>query len=295
MDFLICEDVIKIYTDPLSGIQVPALRGVELGVKRGELISIIGSSGSGKSTLINLIGRIEVPSSGRIIVDEKNIGIMQEKEVDNYRQRMVGFLFQFPRDNLIWNLPVLKNVLFPMKISSKKPREERLTRAIELLERMGLRNRLNSKPSRLSGGEAQRLGLAVALANDPPLVLADEPTGELDTTTTFQIIDYFRELNRDLGKTILIVTHDLRFAKMTSRVYRMQDGQIVDVQRALDPQSLKDKGISDREDVIYIDNHRTVRLPEPACKELGIKNYARIRVKTDHLALYPVEEASTKN
>ncbi|MFX0093805.1 MAG: ABC transporter ATP-binding protein [Candidatus Hodarchaeota archaeon] len=292
MTFLVCEDLIKIFTDPLSGIQVPALRGVELSVKKGELVSIIGPSGSGKTTLINLIGRMDLPSSGRIFVDEKNICMLPEKKLDWYRRNMVGFLFQFPERNLIWNLPALTNVLLPMRISSKFTREERLKRAKDLLKRVGLGNRLAHKAGRLSGGEAQRLGIAVALANDPLLLLADEPTGELDTATTFQIIDYFRELNRDLGKTILIVTHDMRFAKMTSQSYRLRDGRIVGVQRAIDPHRLKREGISEREDVIYVDLHGNLRLPENVRKEIGIKTYARVVSKGDHIAIYPVEDTT---
>ncbi|MFX1538056.1 MAG: ABC transporter ATP-binding protein [Promethearchaeota archaeon] len=290
MEFLMCKDLIKIYTEPLSGIQVPALRGVELSVKKGELVSIIGPSGSGKTTLINLIGRMDLPSSGQVFVDGMNICMLKENKLDWYRRQIVGFLFQLPERNLIWNLTALTNVLLPMKVSSNLPREERLKRAKDLLARVGLDHRLNNKPSRLSGGEAQRLGIAVALANDPRLLLADEPTGELDTATTFQIIDYFRELNRDLGKTILIVTHDMRFAKMTSESYRLLDGRIVGVQRAMDPERLRVEGISEREEVIYVDVHGNLRLPENIREEVGIKNYARVRAKGDHIAIYPVEE-----
>ncbi len=292
MSFLVCKDVIKIYTDDKSGMQVPALRGVELSIQRGALVSIIGPSGSGKSTLINIIGRMDLPSSGEIFVDGQNICLFQQKKLQWYRRDVLGFLFQFPERNVLWNLSALNNVLLPMQISWNRSREERIRRAKELLKRVGLERRLYHKPSRLSGGEAQRLGIAVALANDPVLLIADEPTGELDTPTTFQIIDYFRELNQDLGKTIIIVTHDIRFAKMTSESFRLRDGQIIGVERVKDIQTLITEGRSEREEVTYVDVHGNLRLPEQVRMVAGIKNYVRLQPKPGSVTIYPVKEAS---
>ncbi|MFX0184411.1 MAG: ABC transporter ATP-binding protein [Candidatus Hodarchaeota archaeon] len=284
MTFLECNDLIKLYSDQQSKIQVPALRGIELTAKEGDLIAIIGPSGSGKSTLVNLIGGIDRPSSGEIILGEEIITKMTEKQLTYYRRHRVGFLYQLPERNLVWNLSALKNVMLPMKLTSKWSRGQQKKRAQQLLNEVGLERRSNHKPHQLSGGEAQRAGIAVSLANDPAIVLADEPTGELDSVTTFRIIDYFKRLNKDLGKTFLVVTHDHRFANMTTKAMRILDGRIIGLHRAVDPT----KSLALREDVIYVDDHGNLRLPEEIRAKAGIKNHIKIELREGLATIIPV-------
>lgn len=285
MAFLECNDLIKIYTDKESKLRVPALRGVELKANEGDLVSIIGSSGSGKSTLINLIGGIDRPSSGEIILNETNITNLKDRELTKYRRNRIGFLYQSPERNLIWNLSALKNVIVPMRLSGRWNYSSQKKRANELLKDVGLEQRKNHKPHQLSGGEAQRVGIAIALANDPTIVLADEPTGELDSATTFKIIDYFKQLNNSLGKTFIVVTHDHRFANMTKRAMKIMDGRITGLHRAIDSR----KNYTDREEVIFVDDHGNLRIPLSIRKETGIKNHVQIGVRNGVATLIPVK------
>lgn len=282
--FLECNDVIKLYTEEHSKIQVPALRGIELSVNEGDLIAIIGPSGSGKSTLMNLIGGIDKPSSGEIILEGETINKMKTKQLTNYRRHKVGFLYQLPERNLVWNLTALKNVMLPMKIAGKWGRSDQKKRAQQLLKEVGLEARMDHKPFQLSGGEAQRAGIAVALANDPHILLADEPTGELDSVTTFKIIDYFKELNKNLGKTIIVVTHDHRFANMTNKAMRILDGRIVGLHRAIDPTI----SLIHREEVIYVDDHGNLRIPSKILQEAGIKSHVKIEMRDGFATIVPV-------
>ena len=284
MAFLECNDLIKLYTEEQSKIQVPALRGVELTANEGDLVSIIGPSGSGKSTLINLIGGIDKPSSGEIILDGDLITKFKAKQLTKYRRERIGFLYQLPERNLIWNLTAIKNVIVPMRLSGRWSYGTQKKRALELLKDVGLEQRKNHKSHQLSGGEAQRVGIAVALANDPDIVLADEPTGELDSVTTFKIIDYFKQLNATLGKTFIVVTHDHRFANMTSKALKIMDGRITGLHRAIDPR----KSLSDREEVIFVDDHGNLRIPMTIRNEAGIKNHIQFEIREGFATIIPV-------
>jgi ABC-type lipoprotein export system ATPase subunit len=284
LTFLECIDLIKLYVDNQSKIQVPALRGVELKAKEGALVSIIGPSGSGKSTLINLIGGIDKPSSGEIILNGEIVTKLKQRELTKYRREHIGFLYQLPERNLIWNLTALKNVILPMRLSGRWSYSTRKKRALELLKDVGLEQRKNHKSYQLSGGEAQRVGIAVSLANDPDVILADEPTGELDSVTTFKIIDYFKQLNKSLGKTFIVVTHDNRFANMTTKAMRILDGRIVGLHRAVDPRT----SLSHREEVIFIDDHGNLRLPRAIRDEANIKNHIQIEIRDGFATLIPV-------
>jgi ABC-type lipoprotein export system ATPase subunit len=284
MAFIECKDVIKLYKGLNSEVQVAALRGIELLANKGELLAIIGSSGSGKSTLIKILGGLEQPSSGEIFVGDYDITNMTKKQLTRYRQEKVGFLYQFPRQNLMWNLPILKNVIIPMKIAGNLTNSEKKKRAKQLLEEVGLKERVKHKPSQLSGGEAQRAGIAVALANDPDIILADEPTGELDSVTTYKIMDYFQRLNLTLGKTFIVVTHDHRFADMTDTVLRIRDGRIIGVQRFLDPETSN----GGREELIFVDDHGNLRIPDEIRQATGIGKYVRIKARNGFACLIPV-------
>ena len=284
MAFLECNDLIKLYVEEQSKIQVPALRGIEFSANEGDLAAIIGPSGSGKSTLINLIAGIDKPSSGEIILGGEIITKMNKRQLTNYRRNRVGLLYQLPERNLVWNITALKNVMLPMKLAGKRTHSEQKQRAQELLKDVGLDRRGKHTPHQLSGGEAQRVGIAVSLANDPDIILADEPTGELDSVTTFKIIDYFKSLNKNLGKTIIVVTHDNRFANMTNKAMRILDGRIVGLHRAIDPKV----SLSEREEVIYVDDHGNLRLPDDIRNLTGIKNHVQIEIRDGFATLIPV-------
>lgn len=208
----------------LGAERVHALQGVSLEVMRGDYVAIVGPSGCGKSTLLNLIGAIDQPSSGTVTIDGKRVDDMSDREATQFRLRNIGFVFQ--RFYLMPILTALENVALPMA-EAGVPKDERVTRAAELLSYVWLGNRQRHRPSQMSGGEQQRVAIARALANQPKLLLADEPTGELDAKTGTEIIALFQRLNND-GTTIVVVTHDEELASAAKRKIHMRDGRVVD-------------------------------------------------------------------
>jgi len=213
--------VTKIYK--MDKVLVPALRGINLKIRKGEFVSIMGPSGSGKTTLMNLIGCLDRPTEGEIYIANKNVAKLGDDELAKLRREKIGFVFQ--QFNLIPRLTALENVELPMWFAglSKKKRRER---AIELLKLVGLEKRIHHKPAELSGGERQRVSIARALANNPEIILADEPTGNLDTKTGKEIIEILKDLNKQ-GKTIVLVTHDETFAKEAERIIKIRDGRLL--------------------------------------------------------------------
>lgn len=205
-----------------QGGDVPAVKNVSFTVEDGEFASIIGRSGSGKSTLLGLLGALDSPSGGSIVVGEKDITKLHDHALIDYRCRKIGFVFQ--NYNLIPNLTALENVMLPMEFAGV-PKSERHPRAFELLEQVGLdEEQARRKPTRLSGGQQQRVSIARALANNPSLILADEPTGNLDSQTGEMIFDLLHSLARSENTTIIAVTHDLEIAGKTDRTFMLQDG-----------------------------------------------------------------------
>lgn len=217
-------DLVKVYGD---GAEVRALNGLTMTVARGEFVAVMGPSGSGKSTLLHILGALDRPTSGEVWVDGQNLARI--RDLDTFRARTVGFVFQL--HNLIPTLTARENVEVPM-MGQPISRRERRRRAEELLERVGLRDRMNHLPNQLSGGERQRVAIARALANRPALILADEPTGNLDSQSGAEIVALMRELNRDLGTTIIVVTHDPSVARRADRILLMRDGRIVGERRS---------------------------------------------------------------
>ena len=215
-------DVRRDYT--VGAERVHALQGVSLDVEEGDYVAIVGPSGCGKSTLLNLIGVIDQPTSGTVTIADKRVDAMSDREATSFRLHNIGFVFQ--RFYLMPILSALENVALPMA-EAKVPAKERLARATELLDYVGLGSRERHRPSQLSGGEQQRVAIARALANRPRLLLADEPTGELDARTGTEIISLFQRLNAD-GTTILVVTHDEELANAARHKIHMRDGRIVD-------------------------------------------------------------------
>ncbi|MHA1450823.1 MAG: ABC transporter ATP-binding protein [Candidatus Hodarchaeales archaeon] len=286
-----CNDVIRIYESSKTKVKIPALRGIDLNIREGDLLAIIGPSGAGKSTLISVLGMLDRPSSGEIVLNLPSLGKIKYTETTvskliNLRRKVFGFLFQLPEQNLLYHLTAWKNIVFPMKLAGKYSREERKKRALELMLMTGIEKRKNHKPPQLSGGEAQRLGVCIALANDPPIVLADEPTGELDSMNTFSMIKYFRELNKELGKTFVVVTHDQRFQAMTDITYRIQDGKITTLHRPKDAAS----SYTLREDYAYVSEDGGIKIPEIYLKRYGIKRLIKLEPAEDHIKIIPAEE-----
>ena len=207
---------------------ITAVNGISLKVKKGEFVSIMGPSGSGKSTLLNLIGALDRPTSGRVLIDGVDISKLNDKELARLRNRKIGFVFQ--SYNLIARSTVKRNMELPALVSGL-PKKERLKRIRELLDAVGLRGKMDRKPKTLSGGEQQRVAIARALMNNPEIVLADEPTGNVDSKTGRTIMNFFRKLNRERGTTMLIVTHDPEIARMTDRIIYIRDGRIFKEER----------------------------------------------------------------
>ena len=225
------KDVIKVYRAGKS--EVIALRGLDMNVSDGELVAVRGPSGCGKTTLLNLLGGIDRPTAGRIEVDGSNLVDLSDADLVGYRLNRVGFIFQF--FNLVPTLTAEENIELPMRLASKSssPRKQRTA---ELLDLVGMTKRAVHRPDELSGGEQQRIAISVALANDPPLLLADEPTGELDTKTGEEVLDLFRRMNQEFGKTIVVVTHDARVSQIAHRVLEIRDGKILGETSATSPQ-----------------------------------------------------------
>lgn len=212
----------KVYV--MGGEEVRAVDGVDLEVRKGDFVSVMGPSGSGKTTLLNLIGCIDCPTSGAIRLDGQDTAGLKEVELDRLRMQRIGFVFQ--SFNLMPIMTALENVMFPMEMAGVS-RKEQVKRATELLTWVGLPKRLHHKPRELSAGENQRVGIARALANSPSILLADEPTGNLDSKTTKEISLLFQRVNSEHGMTIMLITHNEAVAEVAGRVLRMRDGRIV--------------------------------------------------------------------
>ena len=214
------EDVHKSYD--LGETFVHALRGVSFSIKVGEFVSIMGPSGSGKSTLMNIVGCLDTPSKGTYLLNDRNVGNLNEEQLAGIRNEEIGFVFQ--KFHLLPRSSALENVAQPLKYASVK-QSERLTRAEEVLDKVGLSNRLTHKPTELSGGEQQRVAIARALVNSPSILFADEPTGNLDSKTGHQVLEIFKDLNKR-GQTIVVITHEREIAEQSQRTITIKDGEI---------------------------------------------------------------------
>ena len=289
---IVCEDLVKIYKT--KDIEVLALQGLDLKIERGEMMAIIGNSGSGKSTLLNMIGGLDRPSAGKLFVDGKDLFKLNEKELVDYKRRTVGFVWQNNARNLLPFLTALENVMTPMDFSHAAKKKER---AMELLSLTGLEKRYKSKLAQLSGGEQQRVAIALALSNSPSVLLADEPTGSVDVKTTNQILDLFRSINKELGTTIIIVTHDRQLSKKVNRVVAIRDGktssEMILKQSYLD--RLKnlsalgesiDAAASEHEEFAVLDRAGRIQVPREYLDKIGISgNKIKLELKDGQITM----------
>jgi len=215
-------DLCKVYRMGLT--EIHALKNVNLKVYRGEMVAVVGPSGSGKTTLLNLVGTLDKPTSGKIYIDGEDITTKSEKELTLLRRKKIGFVFQFY--NLIPVLTAYENVELPLLISGV-PKKEREKRVRKLLEMVGLEDRMNHRPDELSGGEQQRVAIARALVNNPSIILADEPTGDLDTETGLMVVQLMRKLAKEENSTVIMVTHDPQISEIADRIIYLRDGKII--------------------------------------------------------------------
>ncbi len=307
--FLICDDLYKIFK--VADIEVMALQGLDLTVKRGELVGVVGASGSGKTTLMNVLGGLTRPSAGQVIIDGKNLLKLSTRELTAYRQVEVGFVWQQGSRNLIPYLSALDNIKLPMTLAGGAGAQIDL-RARELMDLVDLSDRYDHKPLQLSGGEQQRVAIAVALANEPKLLLADEPTGELDSTTSDQVYELFKRLNRDLGLTICIVSHDPLIAQHVGRVVAIRDGKLASEtvrrnrpgvkRRPADAEAeraeLAERWDDHFEELIVLDSAGRLQIPKQYREQLGFENRVEMEVTEDSIVIRPaqnLEETSSQS
>ena len=291
------DGLVKIYKSKQT--EVLALQGLDLTVEKGELTALIGNSGSGKSTFLNMIGGLDRPSAGSLLVDGKNLFTMGERELVCYKRDTVGFVWQNNARNLLPYLSALENIMLPMHISGQKKKKEK---ALELLEQVGMTAKRNNRLNTMSGGEQQRIAIAIALANNPKLLLADEPTGSVDTKTADIIFDIFRELNRN-GQTILIVTHDIALSKKVRRVVAIRDGKISS-ERILKEKyadRLKELTVDWRnedtqEEYAVIDKAGRVQIPRELWDKLALRdNKVKLELRGDEILLSRPADDENRN
>jgi putative ABC transport system ATP-binding protein len=290
---ILCDNVVKIYK--LDEIEVVALQGLDLTVQQGEVMSLVGSSGSGKTTLLNVLGGLDRISAGRVLVAGNDLLKLSEQQLDQYRRRYVGFVWQQKARNLIPYLNIKQNIELP-QIMSGVPGKERQEWANELIEAVGLSHRRGHRLAQLSGGEQQRVAIAVALANRPALLLGDEPTGELDSNTAEVIFEIFHQLNRTYGLTVVIVSHDPNIARYVDRVVAIRDGKTSSETKR---RSVEGTGNGEAEtgapqqhvfeELMMLDQAGRVQVPKEIREKYRIGNRIRMEETPEGLLLRPVE------
>ncbi|HLZ21245.1 MAG TPA: ABC transporter ATP-binding protein [Ktedonobacterales bacterium] len=296
---VMCENLVKIYKVQEANVEVVALQGLDLEVERGEMLALVGQSGSGKTTLLNVLGALDVPSAGRCTVAGNDLTRLDEKRRNEYRRFVTGHVWQQSGRNLIPDLTALDNVSLPQLLGGVGA-GQRERRSRELLNLVGLGDMTRRYPNALSGGEQQRAAIAVALANEPDLLLADEPTGELDSTTAHEILALLRKVNDQLGLTIILVTHDVTIAADLDRTIAIRDGKTsTETVRRDAPLRVEGElarmasaiiglpGETHRESVL-IDRVGRLQLPEEALHRVAFNGRAEVRSYDDHVEIWPL-------
>jgi ABC-type lipoprotein export system ATPase subunit len=300
-NLIVCDNLVKIYK--VADLEVVALQGLELIVKRGEMLGIVGSSGSGKSTLMNILGGLDRPTAGKVTVDGQDLLKLNDSDINEYRRRKVGFVWQQTGRNLVPYLTAQENVIVPMTMAWMSEKEKREW-SMELLQAVDLYDRRHHKLAQLSGGEQQRVSIAVALANKPVLLLGDEPTGEVDSVTAQKIITAFRNLREKFNLTIIIVTHDPRIAELVDRVVAIRDGktstetirQVQQLEQAMiGEQSNAEKPVEQVtfHEYVVLDGAGRLQVPREYLETLNIGNRAFVDLEGDRIVIRPVESQNT--
>jgi ABC-type lipoprotein export system ATPase subunit len=279
---IFCDNLVRIFK--IADLEAVALQGLDLVVERGEVVAIVGASGSGKSTLLNILGGLDLPTAGRAVVDGHDLARLGGGDRTRYRRNVVGMVWQQTGRNLLHYLTAAKNVEVPMTLDG---RPNRRRRAHELLELVGLGDRTGHRPTHLSGGEQQRVAIAVALANEPAVLLADEPTGELDSATSAEIFALLRHVNEQLGTTVVIVTHDALVTEQVARTVAIRDGRTSTVTlRRTELSHAGDEQVI-AEEFAVLDRAGRLQLPRGHIEALGLAERVRLRLEQDHVGVWP--------
>jgi peptide/nickel transport system ATP-binding protein len=280
--FVVCNNLVKIYK--VVELEVVALQGLDLQVRRGEMMALVGASGSGKSTLLNIIGGLDLPNAGDIRVGDTDLLNMDNRQRERYKRDIVGFLWQQPGRNLLPYLSTLENIEMPMMLADSSTAEKKSARALELLEILGLSDRGHFRPDQLSGGEQQRVALAVALANNPHLLLADEPTGQLDSKGASQVFEALRQLNQVFNTTIIVVTHDPKVAARVDRIIGIRDGRTsTEIRRTRNHSD----GSFQEDEWVILDKTGRLQLPQVYVDSLLMQGRVKVRLEEDHVSVWP--------
>jgi ABC-type lipoprotein export system ATPase subunit len=289
---IVCDRLVRIFVAP-GGIEVQALQGLDLLVGAGELAALVGASGSGKSTLMNILAGLDTPTAGSVRVAGHDLAAMNSRQRLAYRRRTVGFIWQQTSRNLLPYLTAQQNVELPMRLAGRKPKARR-DRAAELLGLLGLGSALGRRPDQLSGGEQQRVAIAVALANEPKVLLADEPTGELDTATAAEVFGALQQANSELGVTVLIVTHDPAVSSVVRRTIAIRDGRTsTETHRQARPGG---DGEPAHQAVEYavLDRAGRLQLPREMTEPLAMRNLVQLKPEPDHIGVWPDDRPSER-
>ena len=286
--FVLCQDLFKIYKR--ADLEVVALRGLHLAVNPGELMAIVGASGSGKSTLLNILAGLDRPSAGQVRVGRRDLLNISDRNLVHYRREDVGFVWQATGRNLLPYLSVSDNIELPMALAGR-PASQRRAWAKELLEALGIGDKAAHMPNEISGGEQQRVAIGVALANRPPLLLADEPTGELDNTTAIQVFEMLRNLNRLFGVTIIIVSHYPGVSHFVDRVVHIRDGRIG--AETIATASYQRDGTRTENEFIVVDQSGRLQLPQEVAERFRRRGLARLELEEERITLEPADGTGT--
>ena len=280
---IVCDNLVRIFK--VADLEVVALQGLDLLVDAGEVIAIVGASGSGKSTLLSILGGLDTPSAGRAVVAGFDLGRLGRAERTLYRRRVVGLVWQQTASNLLPYLTARENIELPMVLDG---RAERSKRALELLSLVGLAERAEHRPERLSGGEQQRVAIAVALANAPAVLLADEPTGELDSTTSAEVFALLRHVNVEVGTTIVVVTHDALVSEHVPRTVAIRNGRTsTETLRRGATDASGDDASRSIEEFALLDRAGRLQLPRAHVEALELGDRVRLRLEQDHVSVWP--------
>lgn len=300
--FILCEGLVKIYQ--VADLEMVALQGLNLSIDKGELVGVVGASGSGKSTLMNILGGLDRPSAGKVIVGGNNLLRMPDRQLNRYRREQVGFVWQQSTRNLVPYLNAIQNVMLPMTLAGQTGRQKQ-SRAEALLEAVGLSDRANHRLPELSGGEQQRVAIAVALANQPSLLLADEPTGEVDSETAKTIYRTFQTLTREFHITTLIVSHDPGIARHVDRVVAIRDGMLASetirqaLSRDVSTYTGNEPEVGDEEydehyaELVVLDQAGRVHLPQEYLEYFSIQGRAELELTEDGILIRPALRTKT--